>query len=544
MIRKAARFSGSKTNGAQTSNKTNSVDEAIVEPVVTFRQWAAVVGVALGAFMAILDIQIINASLREIQGALNLDLNEGGWISTAYLIAEIIVIPLTAFFSEAIGSRLYILINTVLFIIASACCGCAWNLQSMILFRVLQGLSGGTLIPMSFQTILTSLPASKRNIGLAIFGVTATLAPTLGPALGGYLTDSYGWRSIFFLNIVPGCLMMALISYGMDKARIDLRRLRELDLTGALSMAMGLGTLTYILEEGAGVEWFEDPTIRICGLICVASLSIFLAIQFLKEKPLLNLKLLVDRNFGIAALVTVLASMALYGGVFATAMYLGQVQDYSSQDIGSAMMWIGIPQLFVLPLLPWLMNRFDSRVLIFFGFCLFTYSNWLNYHLDYNYAGEQFRTSLILRALGQPLFMIPLSAMGMAMISKENSGHASAIYNVLRNLGGSIGIALTSTFVVTRVSHHLFAHTANIDPSNVLFQNELTPIQFNLMLHGYLKDDAVTLTGQKVLQLVYRESLIQSFGDVFYIIAVGLATCSFLTLVLKKTTTKIALDVH
>jgi len=168
----------------------------------------------------------------------------------------------------------------------------------------------------------------------------------------------------------------------------------------------------------------------------------------------------------------------------------------------------------------------------------------LNYHLDYNYAGEQFRTSLILRALGQPLFMIPLSAMGMAMISKENSGHASAIYNVLRNLGGSIGIALTSTFVVTRVSHHLFAHTANIDPSNVLFQNELTPIQFNLMLHGYLKDDAVTLTGQKVLQLVYRESLIQSFGDVFYIIAVGLATCSFLTLVLKKTTTKIALDVH
>ena len=544
MIRKAARFSGSKTNGAQTSNKTNSVDEAIVEPVVTFRQWAAVVGVALGAFMAILDIQIINASLREIQGALNLDLNEGGWISTAYLIAEIIVIPLTAFFSEAIGSRLYILINTVLFIIASACCGCAWNLQSMILFRVLQGLSGGTLIPMSFQTILTSLPASKRNIGLAIFGVTATLAPTLGSALGGYLTDSYGWRSIFFLNIVPGCLMMALISYGMDKARIDLRRLRELDLTGALSMAMGLGTLTYILEEGAGVEWFEDPTIRICGLICVASLSIFLAIQFLKEKPLLNLKLLVDRNFGIAALVTVLASMALYGGVFATAMYLGQVQDYSSQDIGSAMMWIGIPQLFVLPLLPWLMNRFDSRVLIFFGFCLFTYSNWLNYHLDYNYAGEQFRTSLILRALGQPLFMIPLSAMGMAMISKENSGHASAIYNVLRNLGGSIGIALTSTFVVTRVSHHLFAHTANIDPSNVLFQNELTPIQFNLMLHGYLKDDAVTLNGQKVLQLVYRESLIQSFGDVFYIIAVGLATCSFLTLVLKKTTTKIALDVH
>ncbi len=514
------------------------------EPEITWRDWAAVIGVALGAFMAILDIQIINASLREIQGALSLDLNEGGWISTAYLIAEIIVIPLTAFLSQAIGIRFYIMANTIVFVLASACCGCAWSLSSMIFFRVLQGLSGGTLIPMSFQTILTTLPPSKRNIGLAIFGVTATLAPTLGPGIGGYLTDSYGWRSIFFLNVGPGLLMLALIAQGLPVSKFSFDKLKELDLFGAITMATGLGTLTYILEEGAESEWFQDPTIRVCGLICVASLSIFLAIQFLKDKPLLNLRLLGERNFGISALVTVLAAMALYGGVFATAMYLGQVQDYSSQDIGAAMMWIGIPQLIVLPMVPWLMNRIDSRVLIFFGFCLFTYSNWLNYHLNFNYAGDQFRNSLILRALGQPLFMIPLSAMGMATISREQAGDASAIYNVLRNLGGSIGIALTSTFVVTRMSHHLFSHTVTLDPDSVLLQNQIMPIQTNFMLNGHIKSDAINLAGQHVLQLAYRESLIQSFADVFFVVAAGLLACSLLTLILRKTKTNIAMDSH
>lgn len=502
---------------------------------ITKREWAAVIGVALGAFMAILDIQIINASLREIQGALNLDMSESGWISTAYLIAEIIVIPLTAFLSDVVGPRRYIMINTVIFIIASGLCGCAWNIESMIAFRVLQGFSGGTLIPMSFQTILTTLPASKRNIGLAIFGVTATLAPTLGPAVGGYLTDSYGWRSIFFLNIGPGAIMLSLVAWGMQDADFHIEKLKELDVSGAITMALGLGTLTYILEQGAERGWFDDPVIRICSLICVGSLALFLAIQILKEKPLLNIALLLERNFALAAMVTLLASMALYGGVFATALYLGQIQSYSAQQIGSAMIWIGIPQLLVLPLLPWLMNRFDARVLVFFGFCLFTYSNWLNSHLNINYAGEQFKASLIIRALGQPLFMIPLSSMGMAVIAKEEAGHASAIYNVLRNLGGSIGIAVTSTFVVTRVNHHVQAHAVTVDPDSQIFQSQVMDVQREYLMSGFNMNDSSMLSGKKVIELAYRDSMIQSFGDVFFVIGAGLLICTFLALAFKKT---------
>lgn len=528
-------------------NQTNSRNSAAIsapEHPVSLRDWLAVFGVALGAFMAILDIQIINASLREIQGALSLDFSEGSWISTSYLIAEIIVIPLTAFFSEAIGTKRYIIANAMVFIAASALCGMAWNIESMILFRILQGISGGTLIPMSFQVILTTLPPSKRNIGLAIFGLTATLAPTLGPAIGGYLTDSYGWRSIFFLNIGPGFLMLGLISYGMATAKFRLERLLELDISGALTMALGLGLLTYILERGDDRGWFEDNSIRLCSIVCAICLTLFVAIQILKAKPLLKLTLLAERNFGIAALMTVLASIALYGGVYATALYLGQVQSYSSQQIGGAMMWIGIPQLVVLPLLPWLMNRVDSRVLIFFGFCLFIYSNWLNAHLSFEYAGDQFRTSLILRALGQPFFMIPLSAMGMALIAKEDAGQASAIYNVLRNLGGSFGISLTSTFVVTRMNHHVFAHTATIDPDNILVQNQVSELSVNYLVNGFSQAETKLLTGKKILELAFRDSMIQSFSDIFFVIAGCLTVCAILTILFKKTAIGSTGDFH
>ena len=502
---------------------------------VSIRDWCAVVGVALGAFMAILDIQIINASLREIQGSLGLDFSEGGWISTVYLIAEIIVIPLTAFCAIAFGTRRYILFNTVVFILASAACGISWNLSSMLIFRALQGLSGGVLIPMSFQTMLTILPVSRRNTGLAIFGLTATLAPTLGPAVGGFLTEFFGWRSIFFLNILPGSIMIGLIYYGMKQTPILKEKLKEIDYVGALTLAIALGTFTYILEKGAESQWFEDSTIRVATLGCIVALSLFACTQLMREKPLLNLKLLLNRNFGISAVVTLLAAMALYGGVYATSIYLGQVQSYSASQIGGIMMWIGIPQLFVMPLLPWLMNRVDLRLLSLIGFVLFAYSNFLNSGLDYNYAGDQFRISMILRAVGQPLFMIPLSALGMAMIKEEDSGDGSAIYNMFRNLGGSMGIALVSTFLIGRTNLHFFSHTAGIDPDNTLVISPMIDLQHEFMLNRYPAADAQILTGKHLLETAYRESLIQSFGDVFLMICAGLIACACFVLLLKKT---------
>ena len=509
------------------------------EPInskASLRDWAAVIGAALGAFMAILDIQVINASLREIQGALSLSMTEGSWITTAYLIAEIIVIPMTGALSAAVGVRRFFVVSTIIFLISSVACGFSWNLESIVFFRILQGLSGGVLIPMSFQAILTKLPLAQRNVGFAVFGLTITLAPTLGPTLGGFLTEQLNWRFIFFINVIPGILVAALLMYGFEKSAVQIKLLKKFDFSGAFFLSLALGSLTYILEEGARKEWFEDFSIQVFFLLFIASFAIFLVIMLLKENPLLRISLLKERNFGLSALITLFAAIALYGGVYATSVYLGQVQGYSAQQIGATIMWIGLPQILVMPLLPFLMNRFDLRLLALVGFSLFMISNFLNCSLDMLYSGDQFRLSLILRALGQPLFMIPLSALAMSRIPQTQIAEASAIYNTIRNIGGSIGICLCSTLLVSRTTQHLQNHVELVDTDSPHLWVDYQPTAesfFSQSMSGWLEAKAMVL--RHVLQTAYRDSLIQSFSDAFVVISWGLVLCLIMVLCLKKT---------
>ena len=236
---------------------------------VDLRTWIAVAAGMLGAFMAILDIQITNASLKDILGTLSATQEEGSWISTAYLCAEIVVIPMTALLARVFGMRMYMMGTTSLFLVFSTLCGYAWNLESMIVFRALQGFTGGALIPMAMTLVMAKLPASRRSVGMAIFGLTATLAPAMGPTLGGYLSEIYGWPSIFYINWVPGLLLIGGIWWGLDRSPSNLRLLIKADWLGIAMMAMGLGSLTIFLEEGNSKDWFDSNFI-----ILFASLSL------------------------------------------------------------------------------------------------------------------------------------------------------------------------------------------------------------------------------------------------------------------------------
>jgi MFS transporter, DHA2 family, multidrug resistance protein len=238
-----------------------------IQAKATFKQWIAVIGSLLGAFMAILDISITNASLQDIQGGLNATLDEGAWISTAYLVAEIIVIPLTGWLTQVFGLRRYLLWSAAVFIVASMLCGTSQSLNEMIFFRIIQGFSGGVLIPLSATIILTNLPVSQRPLGLALFSLSATFAPCIGPTIGGWLTVNYAWPYIFYINLVPGILLMLLIGYGMEKSPMKLELLGHGDWWGIASMGTALGSLTVILEEGVRKDWFgsdylSDPPLR------------------------------------------------------------------------------------------------------------------------------------------------------------------------------------------------------------------------------------------------------------------------------------------
>ncbi len=508
---------------------------SIQQDRMTTRDWVAVLGGALGAFMAILDIQVTNASIREISGALNLEVAESGWISTAYLMAEIIVIPLTGFLSVVFGLRKYLVLNCIGFLVASVFCGLSWNIESMIFFRAVQGFTGGTLIPLSFQLILSLMPEKQKPLGLTLFGLTVTLAPTLGPTLGGWLTDAYGWRFIFFINIVPGFIMLMAMRYGLPKTPMNINKLKDFDIFSIATLAIGLGTLTYFLEEGSKEDWFESQKMQICFIIMILMLPLFVVRQLTLEKPLLRLRLLGERNFALGTFVTALAGCALFSGIYGLSLYLGQVQDYSAAQIGKVLMWVGLPQLAVMPFLPWLMRKVDLRILACIGLLIFAWSNHLNSGLDLNYGGHEFEFSLIIRALGQPMFIIPLSVMAMAGIKKEDSGDASSIFNVMRNLGASIGIAMTSTMLVERQGVHFSRFIEIVSGADYRVFETLITIENKYKALGLDGATARITAIHKMLQVPLRDSVIQAFSDNFVVLTLMLLACVLAVAFMRKT---------
>lgn len=512
---------------------------------MSWKDWLAVVGASLAAFMAVLDIQVTNASLRELQGALGLELTESGWISTVYLIAETIMIPLTGYLSQVFGLRRFLLLNSFLFIISSILCGLAWNLPSMIVFRSLQGIAGGALIPMAFQILLVVIPKEGRNLGMVIFGITATLAPTVGPSLGGWLTDHFGWRNIFFINIMPGILMMVLVKYGLSGSEIQWKKLKEMDYWGILTLALGLGTLTYVLEDGAKHNWFETFNIQICTLIAMVSLTAFIVLQLTRKNPLLELGILTERNFLLTCLITLISGATLYGGIYSLSLYLGQIHNYSASEIGSIIMWLGVPQLMVMPFLPWAMRKVSLKVLAAIGILLFAYSNYMNAFMDFSYAGDQVRLSLLIRALGQPLFMIPISAIGMSLVNNASAGNASSLFNMMRNLGGSIGVATSGTFLITNQQNHLQHLTEKLSRGDSLLNEYLLKAELGLRSLGLGLGEAKIAAIKSILKVAYRDSFIQAFNDIFMTLSLALVVSVIFVGLLKKVApTNTSMEMH
>jgi DHA2 family multidrug resistance protein len=421
---------------------------------VSFKTWVAVVGSTLGAFLAILNIQVVGASLADIQGGIGAGLDDGGWITTSYLIAEIIVIPLSAWFASILSLRTYLLASTILFLGLTAACASAQTLGQMIVIRAAQGFAGGALIPLAFTIIMTKLPRSKYPAGLAIYSIAVVFAPSIGPALGGYFSDTFGWQSIFFLSLPPGLVMVAMLWYSLEPAPRQLQLLRHGDWLGMFTMALGLACLETVLEEGDKNDWFGSSFIVRLAVIAVLSLGAFICVELKRTAPLLNLRLLARGNFGLGTCANFIFGFSMFGWIYLIPQYLSRMQGYSSQQIGGVMIWIGLPQLLLIPFLPKIMQRVDSRWLVIVGYILFIAGSLLATGLSDDFSGPQFLSSSLVRALAQVMTMAPLSAIAIAGIEHEQAGSASALFNAMRNLGGAVGIAVIQTFLTKREQFH------------------------------------------------------------------------------------------
>ncbi len=508
---------------------------APASPAVSAKTWLAVAGATLGAFMAVLNIQIVNASLADIQGAIGAGIDDGGWISTSYLIAEIVVIPLSGWLAQVFSVRIYLLTNAILFLTLSVACAFAQDLPQMIALRAVQGFTGGTLIPLAFTLIITLLPKAKQPVGLALFALSATFAPAIGPTIGGYLTENWGWQYIFYVNLVPGSLMIGMLYLSLESRPMKLALLRQGDWLGIATMAIGLSALQTVLEEGNKDDWFGSPFIVKLSIIAAVALALFLWIELTSEKPLLNLRLLFRRNFGFGILANFLLGIALYGSVFILPVYLSRIQGYNAEQIGMVLAWTGLPQLFLIPLVPRLMQRFDARIIIGVGFALFAASNFMNVHMTGDYASDQLFWPNVVRAVGQALVFAPLSAVATAGIEAENAGSASGLFNMMRNLGGAVGIALLQTLLTKREQYHSNVLTQSVSLLEQATRTRIEKLTQYFLSHGVADHaEAAHRAVVAVGRIVQKQAFILAFSDMFFLLGAALIVALIAALMLKK----------
>ncbi len=497
------------------------------------RDWAAVLSAILAAFMAILDIQVTNASLANIEGSIGASTSEGSWISTAYLIAEIVTIPLTGWLGQVVGLKRYLVANSVLFLVFSVCCALSTSLDALILSRCGQGFTGGVLIPTAVTVLRTRLPRAQQPIGISMFGLTATVAPALGPTLGGWLTDNLSWHYIFYVNLVPGFVVLVLFARALDGTPSRWQELRSGDWPGIALMMAGLSSLTIVLEEGQRETWFGSDLIRVLTALAVVGIGGFVARELACRRPLINLRLLGNRSVGGACLLMTIFGAVSLGSVYIIPLYCADVQGYDPEQIGTVVMWSGLPQLLLFPMMPFLMRRIDPRILVASGTLLFAYSCWMNTALTADVGMHELIVPQILRAIGQPLFAVPLSQLATVGLPPRDTADASALSSMMRNLGGSLCIAMVSTIVERREHFHFSVIAERMTANNLLVQSRvemLTEARRATMGPVLAQRHALA----SLAASVRRQATIMSYADAFALIGVILVLCLAALALLKK----------
>lgn len=500
------------------------------------REWIAVAAGTIGSFMALLDISIVNAALPVIQGEIGASGTEGTWVATAYLVAEIIMIPLSAWLVQLMGLRNFLLVSAALFTGFSVVCGLASTLPMMIVGRVGQGFTGGALIPTAFTIIATRLPRSQQPIGTALFGITAVFGPILGPVVGGWITDNLSWHYAFFLNIPVCAVLIALLILGLPKDPFRMDLLRQADWLGILGLTIGLGCLTVMLEEGQREMWFESQMIVWLLIASVIGFALLLTGQKIAKAPVLKLRLLLDRSFGSVFLMSMVLGMVLYGVTYLIPQFLATIAGYSALQSGQVVFIAGFPAFVIMPLLPIAIKVLDVRLAMLMAWALLAVSCVMDWSLTSQSSGGEFYVSQFVRGTGQMMAMMFLNQAAISAVSVEDAGDASALFNTGRNLGGSIGLALMATLQDLRVFVHFNRITESVSANSG--QVRLWMEQQSAAL-GSLSDAYRSLAAQYL-----EQAYVMAINDLYFALFIAVLATSPLALLLRPIRTDSDVVMH
>ncbi|WP_441241037.1 DHA2 family efflux MFS transporter permease subunit [Tardiphaga sp. 768_D3_N2_1] len=483
-----------------------------------------------GMFMSILDIQIVSASLSEIQAGLSASSNEVSWVQTAYLIAEVIAIPLSGFLSRAFGTRLLFAISAAGFTFASLMCGFTSSIEQMILWRAIQGFLGAGMIPTVFASAYTVFPRSKFHIVAPIIGLVATLAPTIGPTVGGYITDVMSWHWLFFINVVPGIGItigvLALVDF--DEPHFEL--LDHFDWWGLGFMAGFLGSLEYVLEEGPRNDWFADESIATFAVICAFSAVAFFWRVLTAREPIVDLRAFTNRNFALGSTFSFCIGIGLYGLTYIYPRYLAEVRGYSAMMIGETMFVSGIAMFLMAPIVGRLMTKVDLRILIATGLVLFAAGTWQMTWITRDFDFYELLLPQILRGMGMMLAMVPINNIALGTLSPQMLKNASGLFNLTRNLGGALGLAMINTVLDHRTDFHITRLHDKVTWGNAKAVETLN--MFTQKFQGM--GDASRMAMKQLSQIVHRQAVVMGFGDAFFMLSVFYVGLSLMVMLLNK----------
>jgi DHA2 family multidrug resistance protein len=488
----------------------------------------------VGMFVALLDIQIVASSLQNIGGGLSAAQDQISWVQTSYLIAEIVVIPLSGWLTRVFSTRWLFSASAAGFTVASVLCGFAWSIESMIVFRALQGLLGASMIPIVFTSSFHYFQGTRRVYSAAIVGTIASVAPAFGPVIGGWITDTLNWHWLFYVNVVPGAAIALSIPFLVKIDEPNLSLLKEADYPGIVLMAISLGTLEYVLEEGTRWNWFDDSMIRGCTYIAAVSGVLFVVRSLTFEHPVVELRALGNRSFLIGCILSFVTGIGIFSTIFLTPLFLGYVRGYSAWQTGVAIFSTGAASLIGVPLYIFLARKLDTRWLLMAGMLSFGASMWSFSFITHDWGGDQLLVPQILRGLPQVFAVAPIVNLGLGSLPPERLKYASGLFNMMRNLGGAVGIAACGAIFNIRTNFHFNAIASHLTPANgpmVRLLDDVTA-RYASLPGGPQAGHAVAL--KQLWDLAYREASTLAYADAFRAIMVAFLIATLLVPLLRN----------
>jgi len=501
-----ARFANSKSNS----------DSQVWTP--SFSPWLIAASVMLATFMEVLDTSVANVALPHIAGNLSATPEEATWVLTSYLVSNAIILPTTNWLGRFFGRKRFLIICIIIFTLSSALCGAASSLGFLIIARILQGAGGGALQPIAQAILMESFPPEKRGSAMAVFGMGVVVAPIVGPTLGGWITDNYSWRWIFYINIPIGILAILMTNMFIeDPPYIRQQRPGRIDYFGFAFMALGLGTLQLVLDKGQEEDWFSSNLITVTAIFSIVMLVTFIVWELKSKEPIVDLRVLKNRNFSVGTVLMTAMGVVLYGTIALLPLFLQTLLGYPAVTSGMAVSPRGFGSIASMILVGRLIGKIDGRYLVMFGFIVLGYATFLFSDINLQVTSSSIVFPNIVGGFAMGFIFVPLTTMAMGTLSNEQMGNASGVFNLMRNTGGSIGIAAMTTMLARGSQIHQAALVHHVNPYNPALQQRMQEMT------------GAGVDSQQAFGAIYgavtRQAMVLSYIDNFRFLAFICAVC-------------------